>query len=211
MTNRTSRTGHIDTVLSSNPKILNTRIIFTTQDIETALLDINVDTDEYSSINWDDASSKIRLQMNDGSIFISDVTIVGEGSLEYVLSNKEIKHHGPVMATLYIHHPDLKNVRLLKFTFDIELDPMDEDVEVLKEHYVDSFEKLTSAMDDIFLQTMNDVQQKKVDFINEMTQSKSELIEQMSKIDELAVKVKTVDNTLDDLINRLDIINGEVI
>ncbi|MCY9083722.1 BppU family phage baseplate upper protein [Bacillus inaquosorum] len=127
-----------------------TNIRFSTQDVGTAKLSFYLFKDGVP-LPLSAVTAKIVMAMADGSRFVKDVTIVDKlaGQAEYVLTSDEIKHYGPVKASLNLYYHNEQSLAVVRFTFEIMQDLIDYNIAPTAEYYIEQFEDLKDSVETI--------------------------------------------------------------
>ncbi|UOY86789.1 BppU family phage baseplate upper protein [Bacillus glycinifermentans] len=161
-------------VNSRTKQMISTGIQFSTQDVNTARIIFTV-TKDGERLPLSSVVGKLVMIMADGSRFVRNVDIVDkvEGVAQYVLSEDEIKHYGNVQAELNLYYTNEQSLSVHKFSFVIDQALIDSNITPVAEYYIDDFESLKSAIQEI---------------VGEMNQTIAELEEKFENLENIETK-----------------------
>ncbi|MDE1385456.1 phage baseplate upper protein [Bacillus paralicheniformis] len=143
-----------DILFDVNSKIkrsISTSIQFSTQDIGTAKLSFNLTKDGVPLPISKATHAKLFMRFTDGSqVYVNtEVEDALKGVIFYVLTPEQVKHYGTVQAELYVNYDNGQKMSVHKFSFEIDRALVDQDIAPVAEYYIDDFESLKAAVQEM--------------------------------------------------------------
>ena len=140
--------------LNINPQIkrsIAANIQFSTQDIDTAKLAFSLTKDGVPLPISKATHGKLFMRFADGSKFYvnTEVQDALKGVIFYVLTPEQVKHYGTVQAELYVNYDNGQKMSVHKFSFEIDRALVDQDIAPVAEYYIDDFESLKAAVQEM--------------------------------------------------------------
>ncbi|MDS9998605.1 phage baseplate upper protein [Bacillus atrophaeus] len=142
------KTGGVPIDINTNPvNSRTTNIQFMTQDTGSAKLFFSF-TKDGVPLPLSAVDAKIVLLYADGSFYKKSLTLIDKvnGTAEYILSNKELKHYGEVKAEIKLYYTNGQALATSLFTFSIAKTLEDQNIIPTADYYIDDFESLRNGI-----------------------------------------------------------------
>nr|WP_229078720.1 phage baseplate upper protein [Bacillus paralicheniformis] len=130
---------------------VSANIQFSTQDIGTAKLSFNLTKDGVPLPISKATHAKLFMKFTDGSqVYVNtEVEDALKGAIFYVLKPEQVKHYGTVQAELYVNYDNGQKLSVHKFSFEIDRALVDQGIAPVAEYYIDDFESLKAAVQEM--------------------------------------------------------------
>ncbi|MCY8243848.1 phage baseplate upper protein, partial [Bacillus haynesii] len=130
---------------------VSANIQFSTQDIGTAKLSFNLTKDGVPLPISKATHAKLFMRFTDGSqVYVNtEVEEALKGAIFYVLTPEQVKHYGTVQAELYVNYDNGQKLSVHKFSFEIDRALVDQGIAPVAEYYIDDFESLKAAVQEM--------------------------------------------------------------
>ncbi|MEC1349183.1 phage baseplate upper protein [Bacillus licheniformis] len=141
---------HFD-VNSQIKRSISANIQFSTQDIDTAKLTFSLTKDGVPLPISQATHGKLFMRFADGSKFYVNTEVHDAlgGAIFYVLTPEQVKHYGTVQAELYVNYDNGQKLSVHKFSFEIDRALVDQGIAPVAEYYIDDFESLKAAVQEM--------------------------------------------------------------
>ncbi|GED01384.1 MULTISPECIES: phage baseplate upper protein [Bacillus] len=162
------KTGGVPIDINTNPvNSRTTNIQFMTQDTGSAKLFFSF-TKDGVPLPLSAVDAKIVLLYADGSFYKKSLTLIDKvnGTAEYILSNKELKHYGEVKAEIKLYYTNGQALATSLFTFSIAKTLEDQNIIPTADYYIDDFESLRNGINktvEEISQTVEELREKFAD------------------------------------------------
>ncbi|WP_258729574.1 phage baseplate upper protein [Bacillus atrophaeus] len=162
------KTGGVPIDINTNPvNSRTTNIQFMTQDTGSAKLFFSF-TKDGVPLPLSAVDAKIVLLYADGSFYKKSLTLIDKvnGTAEYILSNKELKHYGEVKAEIKLYYTNGQALATSLFTFSIAKTLEDQNIIPTADYYIDDFESLRNGINKTvkeIAQTVEELREKFAD------------------------------------------------